>query len=256
MAPHEILVHRRSAKWHLSGASGRYRLMVNGIESIESFPADVAHELKNPLTSLRSAVETLPLVKTQKDRDRLAEIILHDVQRLDRLISDISNASRLDAELARDVSNKVDLDEVIRTMISMHEDVADERGVTIRFTQSGVPHAFVQGQDNRLAQVLSNLIDNAVSFSPEKGVVDINLAADPDQVILTVSDEGAGIRGGTEDIFKRFYTDRPDGEHFGDHSGLGLSISRQIIEAHKGTIEANNREDRSGARFTVRLPRA
>lgn len=242
---------------HLSGAlRSMTAALFNRIEAIESFAADVAHELKNPLTSLRSAVETLPLVKTQKDRDRLAEIIQHDVQRLDRLISDISNASRLDAELARDTTDVVDLKDAVSAMISMHEDVAAERGVTIDLAVTGGSHPYVQGQDSRLAQVISNLIDNAVSFSPENGKVNVRLATDDEMVILSVRDEGSGIRGDTNRIFQRFYTDRPDGEHFGDHSGLGLSISRQIIEAHKGTISAENRSDRSGAEFIVQLPRA
>lgn len=242
---------------HLSGAlRAMTASLFNRIEAIESFAADVAHELKNPLTSLRSAVETLPLVKTQKDRDRLAEIIQHDVLRLDRLISDISNASRLDAELARDSSDMVDLGELIRAMISMNEDVAAERDVTIKFTKTGVGDPEVQGQDSRLAQVMSNLIDNAVSFSPDGGKVEIALETRPDTVSLTVRDQGGGIRGESNKIFQRFYTDRPEAEHFGDHSGLGLSISKQIIEAHKGTIKAENRKDRSGAQFIVSLPRA
>ncbi len=242
---------------HLSGAlRAMTAALFSRIEAIESFAADVAHELKNPLTSLRSAVETLPLVKTQKDRDRLAEIIQHDVHRLDRLISDISNASRLDAELARDASNVVDMNDVVGAMISMNEDVAAERKVTIDYKKSGARPPLVLGQDSRLAQVVANLIDNAVSFSPEGGVVEVRLETDAEMVNLSVRDQGGGIRGDTDRIFQRFYTDRPDGEHFGDHSGLGLSISRQIIEAHKGTITAENRSDRSGASFTVRLPRA
>lgn len=242
---------------HLSGAlRAMTTALFNRIEAIESFAADVAHELKNPLTSLRSAVETLPLVKTDKDRERLAEIIQHDVQRLDRLISDISNASRLDAELARDQNDIVDLAEVTRAIISMQEDVAAERDVTIVLKQHGDQTPTVQGQDSRLAQVIANLVDNAVSFSPNGGKVEIELVSQADTVTLTVRDEGQGIRGGTDRIFERFYTDRPEGEHFGDHSGLGLSISRQIIEAHKGSITARNREDRSGAAFEVRLSQA
>jgi len=242
---------------HLSGAfRAMTAALLDRIQAIESFAADVAHELKNPLTSLRSAVETLPLAKNQKDRDRLAEIIQHDVQRLDRLISDISNASRLDAEMARDLTDAVDLVEVVRAIISMNEDVAAEREVRIELEVAGDEAPYVLGHDSRLAQVISNLIDNAVSFSPPNSTVEVALASSADLVSLTVRDEGPGIRGETDKIFQRFYTDRPEGEHFGDHSGLGLSISRQIIEAHRGTISAQNRQDRSGAAFVVELPRA
>ncbi len=231
------------------------------IEAIEKFAADVAHELKNPLTSLRSAVETLPLVKNQKDRDRLAAIILHDVQRLDRLISDISNASRLDAELARDISETVDLGEITGAMVSMHEENAGKREVSISFEISGDIPVRVNGQDSRLAQVVSNLIDNAISFSPKGGKVAVLLDTRDGSVTLGIDDQGPGIRGNPEDIFRRFYTDRPESESFGNHSGLGLSISRQIIEAHGGTISGYNKKSPddgkiSGARFVVNLPLA
>lgn len=226
------------------------------IHAIESFAADVAHELKNPLTSLRSAVETLPLVKNARDRDRLTEIIKHDVQRLDRLISDISNASRLDAELARDATEIFDLADIVAAMVSMQTDPAATRNITVRVVRDKAGEYPVRGHDSRLAQVVTNLIDNAVSFSPEGGTVTLRLARKDANAVLTVSDEGQGIKGDTARIFERFYTDRPESEHFGDHSGLGLSISRQIVEAHKGTIGAANRTDRSGAIFTVTLPLA
>ncbi len=227
------------------------------IEAIERFAADVAHELKNPLTSLRSAVETLPLAKRAEDRQRLNNIIQHDVRRLDRLISDISNASRLDAELARESSERVDLEQLTGTMVSIQKDVAAKRNVRVVLEKrEGRFLAVVYGHDSRLAQVINNLVDNAVSFSPEGGTVSVAIVTHMDTVVITVTDEGPGIRGDISRIFQRFYTDRPDGEHFGDHSGLGLSISRQIVEAHGGTITAANREDRSGARFTVTLPRA
>lgn len=243
---------------HLSGA---LRSMTNAlyarIEAIERFAADVAHELKNPLTSLRSAVETLPRARTDKDREHLVEIIQHDVKRLDRLISDISNASRLDAELAREGSDSVDLDKLIGTMVSIQSDLAATRKVAITYSRAPARQpAITLGHDSRLAQVVSNLIDNAISFSPEGGTVAVHLATDADNAILTVTDEGPGIRGDVTRIFQRFYTDRPDAEKFGNHSGLGLSISRQIVEAHKGTLKAANRDDRSGAIFTVTLPLA
>ncbi|MHB1103944.1 MAG: stimulus-sensing domain-containing protein [Devosia sp.] len=231
--------------------------LYNRIEAIERFAADVAHELKNPLTSLRSAVETLPRAKRAEDRERLNAIIQHDVRRLDRLISDISNASRLDAELARQHTARVDVERLAETMVSIQKDLAQSRKVDVVMERRSGRHAPVtMGHDSRLAQVFNNLIDNAVSFSPEGGTVRVAVATTEDTIIVTVSDEGPGIRGDVGRIFQRFYTDRPDGEHFGDHSGLGLSISRQIIDAHKGTITAENRVDRSGAIFKVTLKRA
>ncbi|WP_245893092.1 sensor histidine kinase [Devosia naphthalenivorans] len=242
---------------HLSGAFRRMTdNLYNRIEAIERFAADVAHELKNPLTSLRSAVETLPLAKRAEDRERLNAIIQHDVRRLDRLITDISSASRLDAELARESAERVDVEKLAETMVAIQRDIAAGRGVRVEMhKRSGKGAAIVRGHESRLAQVLANLIDNAVSFSPENGVVQVALATDPENIIVTVTDEGPGITGDFGKIFQRFYTDRPDTESFGDHSGLGLSISKQIVDAHKGAIKAHNREDRSGAVFTVVLPR-
>jgi two-component system sensor histidine kinase ChvG len=243
---------------HLSGAFRRMTdNLYNRIEAIERFAADVAHELKNPLTSLRSAVETLPLAKRAEDRARLNEIIQHDVRRLDRLITDISSASRLDAELARESAERVDVEKLAETMVSIQKDIAAGRGVRVHLEKrSGKGPAIVMGHESRLAQVLANLIDNAVSFSPANGTVKVALATDPDHITVTVTDEGPGITGDFGKIFQRFYTDRPETESFGDHSGLGLSISKQIVDAHKGTIKAHNRDDRSGAVFTVVLPRA
>lgn len=230
--------------------------LYNRIDAIERFAADVAHELKNPLTSLRSAVETLPRTKREEDRQRLTAIIQHDVRRLDRLISDISNASRLDAELARQSAETVDVERLVATMVSIQSDLAANRNVAVVLEpRSGRLAPLVLGHDSRLAQVFNNLLDNAVSFSPPGGTVRASVSCTETEVIVTVTDEGPGIRGDIERIFMRFYTDRPDGEHFGDHSGLGLSISRQIVEAHKGTITPENRTDRPGARFTVRLRR-
>lgn len=227
------------------------------LEAIERFAADVAHELKNPLTSLRSAVETLPLAKRAEDRERLNAIIQHDVRRLDRLISDISNASRLDAELARQSAEVVDIGMLADAMVSIQKDVAQKRKVEVVLDAGGVKQpAIVLGHDSRLAQVINNLVDNAVSFSPERGTVRVALATSDENVTIVVTDEGPGIRGDISRIFRRFYTDRPDGEHFGDHSGLGLAICKQIVDAHGGTIVARNRTDRSGAEFTVRLRRA
>ncbi|WP_082434708.1 sensor histidine kinase [Devosia sp. A16] len=231
--------------------------LYNRIEAIERFAADVAHELKNPLTSLRSAVETLPRARRAEDRERLNAIIQHDVRRLDRLISDISNASRLDAELARQSAERVDVAQLADAMVSIQRDVAANRKVDVvleKHVSRYVP--IVLGHDSRLAQVINNLIDNAVSFSPEGGKVLVVVRTSEDAITITVTDEGPGIRGDITRIFQRFYTDRPDGEHFGDHSGLGLAISKQIVEAHGGSITAQNRTDRSGAQFTVTLKRA
>jgi two-component system, OmpR family, sensor histidine kinase ChvG len=231
--------------------------LYNRIEAIERFAADVAHELKNPLTSLRSAVETLPRAKRDEDRERLNAIIQHDVRRLDRLISDISNASRLDAELARESAEPVDLEKLAEAMVSIQHDLAAPRKVNVVLEERrGKLPATTFGHDSRLAQVLNNLLDNAVSFSPEGGTVAVAIRTEEDRIVATVTDEGPGIRGDSSRIFQRFYTDRPDGEHFGDHSGLGLAISKQIIDAHRGTISAANRTDRSGAVFTFTLPRA
>jgi len=243
---------------HLSRALRSMTSALYGrIEGIERFAADVAHELKNPLTSLRSAVETLPRAKRAEDRERLNEIIQHDVRRLDRLISDISNASRLDAELARQSAEPVDMAQLADAMVSIQKDVAQKRSVDVVLEKKvGKLAPIVLGYDSRLAQVLNNLIDNAVSFSPEGGKVTVLIGTTEDTVTLSVTDEGPGIRGDITRIFQRFYTDRPEGESFGDHSGLGLAISKQIIEAHGGRIVAENRTERSGARFTVTLRRA
>ena len=243
---------------HLSSAFRRMTdNLYNRIEAIERFAADVAHELKNPLTSLRSAVETLPMVKRDEDRARLNAIIQHDIKRLDRLITDISSASRLDAELARESAEPVDVEKLAEAMVSIQKDIAAGRGVTVVMDKRvGKGAAIVNGHESRLAQVFANLIDNAVSFSPENGVVHVALAVDSENITATVIDQGRGITGDFGKIFQRFYTDRPDTESFGDHSGLGLSISKQIVDAHKGTIKAHNRSDGTGAVFTIVLPRA
>ena len=236
------------------------------IEAIESFAADVSHELKNPLTSLRSAVETLPIAKTEASRTRLLEIIQHDVKRLDRLITDISDASRLDAELAREVSARVDLKKFVGDLVSVSRDAGHHRkAVEIEFRVGRLPQGakgfVVMGHDLRLGQVITNLIENARSFVPdEMGHIAISLSRIGRSVVVTVDDNGPGIRAENIDrIFERFYTDRPAGEAFGQNSGLGLSISRQIVEAHGGTLVAENIPgtkpgEIKGARFVVTLP--
>jgi two-component system sensor histidine kinase ChvG len=256
---------------HLSGSlRDMTKALYNRIEAIESFAADVAHELKNPLTSLRSAVETLPRAKNDDSRGRLLAVIQHDVRRLDRLISDISDASRLDAELARNDAAPVDMAQVLEAVVTLQNQLRREGqpgielSVERRGQRPGGRNDFlVMGHDSRLGQVMVNLIDNARSFSqPDKSVRVILSRVGPD-VLISVEDDGPGIPPhAIERIFERFYTDRPD-EGFGQNSGLGLSISRQIIEAHRGGIRAENRLDRSngedeprrlGARFVVRLP--
>jgi len=250
---------------HLSGA---LRDMTNAlysrIEAIESFAADVAHELRNPLTSLRSAVETLPLAKTDDSRKRLLDVIGHDVRRLDRLISDISDASRLDAELQRQEVGVVDLPNLLKALVTAANEVKPDVKVTLAF-EGGPPSAFkIPGHDSRLGQVVSNLIDNARSFSPPGGSVRVTCRRLKSEVEVVIDDDGPGIRPeALEKIFERFYTDRPEDQGFGQNSGLGLSISKQIVEAHGGTIRAENRTAHSvlgmtpkvlGARFVVRLP--
>lgn len=236
------------------------------IEAIESFAADVSHELKNPLTSLRSAVETLPLAKTDQSRARLLEVIQHDVRRLDRLITDISDASRLDAELVREDAELIDLKKLIGEIAAMSADVGHHnKPIKVDFKvakgRGPEPDFHVQGHDLRLGQVFTNLIENARSFVPDKGGrLVITLSRPSDKVIVTFDDNGPGIRAEKIDrIFERFYTDRPAGEAFGQNSGLGLSISRQIIEAHGGTLTAENIAGAKpgevrGARFIVTLP--
>ncbi|MDJ0931031.1 stimulus-sensing domain-containing protein [Breoghania sp.] len=240
--------------------------LYNRIDAIERFAADVAHELKNLLTSLRSAVETLPLARNEESRERLLHVILHDVRRLDRLISDISDASRLDAELARSNSEPLDIAELLKGVVHAAQQVRRDGDpeVLLDLVKPREAHAFkVQGNGSRLGQVFNNLLDNARSFSPADGRVVLRVEREGHDIVITVDDDGPGIRPDVaERIFERFYTDRPEGEEFGNNSGLGLSISRQIVEAHRGTISAGNRVETDeegtdrirGARFTVRLP--
>ncbi len=228
------------------------------IEAIESFAADVSHELKNPLTSLRSAVETLPLARNDESRAKLLKIIQHDVRRLDRLITDISDASRLDAELAREDLHTVDLRQMLENIVAMREAVKPGgKPVTLKLTVgAGRKDSFrLSGHESRLAQVFANLLDNAASFVPEQGGhIDIALRHRDNRIAVVVEDNGPGVRAERIDrIFERFYTDRPE-EGFGQNSGLGLSISKQIVEAHGGRISVENRKPpQTGARFTVLL---
>lgn len=236
------------------------------IGAIENFAADVAHEIKNPLTSLRSAVETAERVQDPALQRQLMLVIRDDVDRLDRLISDISNASRLDAELSRAQAEVIDVCQMLSTLTDFYNVTAkaDDSSLPLeraRVVLACVPdyRPMIMGIEVRIVQVVQNLISNAVSFSPPQGSVVVSSRQDGDYVTITVEDEGPGIpENKLEAIFDRFYSERPKSEKFGIHSGLGLSISKQIVEAHYGRLWAENRKDASGnvlgARFVVQLP--
>jgi two-component system, OmpR family, sensor histidine kinase ChvG len=240
------------------------------IDAIEAFAADVAHELKNPLTSLRSAVETLQLVKKDEQRNRLIDIVKQDVKRMDRLITDISDASRLDAELARTEAKPTDLAKLLTNITTLSNELAKAGMAEVVLNIQSAPKSLteddaynVAGQDSRLSQVFRNLIDNARSFTAANTKVSVRLRRAGNVIEARVEDSGPGIRPeNLERVFERFYTDRPE-HSFGNNSGLGLAISRQIVEAHKGRIWAENRFGRAnqngekailGARFLVQLP--
>ena len=229
------------------------------LDAIEAFAADVAHELKNPLTSLGTAVQAFERVKDEETREKLRVVIYSDVKRLDRLITDISAASRLDAELSRAEGEAVDVVKLVEGVLDGYRTTQMFDTISFEFMQPD-EEVTVNGLPGRLGQVLRNLIDNAISFSPEKGQVEIRVEALEKTVELSVADSGPGIPESKLDaIFNRFYTERPKAEGFGRHSGLGLSISRLIVEAHGGKITARNRigEDGEilGALFLIRLPR-
>ena len=241
------------------------------MDTIEAFAADVSHEIKNPLTSLKSAVETTKIVKKKADLDKLLMVIDHDVDRLDRLITDISNASRLDAELSREAFEIVDLKKMLRDLLNVYksplerEDTSEENndralkdGVMIMLDFNDVPEMHVSGSEGRLMQVFQNIIANALSFAPVKTKIKILVKIKANRVTISIEDEGPGIpESQLEKIFERFYSERPEHEEFGRHSGLGLSICRQIVTAHNGIIYAENKMDRSsvvtGARFVIIL---
>jgi len=233
------------------------------IGAIENFAADVAHEIKNPLTSLRSAVETAELIKDPEMQKKLMLVIRDDVDRLDRLISDISNASRLDAELSRDEAVPLDMVRMLTTLVDYYRlpdfSADEEKRAEVVLSPFEQDSLKINGVEVRLVQVTQNLIANALSFSPPEGKVVVSAYQSNHYVITTVEDDGPGIpENKLEAIFDRFYTERPKAEKFGTHSGLGLSISKQIIEAHHGKIWAENRLDEAGkilgSRFCVSLP--
>jgi two-component system sensor histidine kinase ChvG len=224
------------------------------IDATDAFAADVTHELKNPLASLRSAVDTLERIDDPTVRCQLLDVVRHDVRRLDRLVVDIAEASRLDAELSRARFEAIDLGKLIESLLPLWEG-RDDKGVEIAFARPRVGTAMIMGDESRLARLIDNLVDNAISFSPAGGLVEIRAAAVEDEILLSVQDEGPGVPGDArEAIFQRFHSIRPDAD-FGRHSGLGLAIARAIVEGHGGTIGIVDREDgQGGARFVVHFP--
>jgi len=258
------LTHRTDEIGELSAALNRMtEALYKRIEAIESFASDVAHEIKNPLTSLRSAVETMALAKTPEQRQRLLDVIQKDVSRMDRLVTDISNASRLDADLVRERMETFDLGSLCEMLMRIFSDQGEARGVTVAM-QLPEGRLEARGLEGRIAQVITNFLDNALSFSDDGSTVTLFVRRlDNGGVRVWVEDEGPGVPpDNMESVFERFYSERPDREEFGNHSGLGLAISRQIIEAHGGRIWCENRPDPDGgpdapplgARFLFELP--
>ena len=236
--------------------------LYNRIDDIANFAADVAHEIKNPLTSLRSASDTLRVAKTKEQREKLINIIQQDVSRMDRLITDISKASKVDANLARETAKTLDVAEISENIVEFYQQTRSKDGPSVINASTIDPDSpiYIRAYETPFAQVLRNLIDNALTFSPEAGEVTVTAKKDGKRVIFTVDDDGPGIpKENLETVFERFYTQRPKGASFGSHSGLGLAICRQIITAHRGSIHAENRVDENGntigARFTVNVPR-
>lgn len=226
------------------------------IDATEAFAADVAHEIKNPLASLRSALDGLDRVKDDDLRVQLMDVAKADVLRMDRLISDISEASRVDSHLAKSNFERIDLGDMIEQLLLVRESRKIDGNVEIAFARPRLDTACIMGEDVRLERVITNLLDNAVSFSPPVGVVEISATCAEDEVIIRISDEGPGIpEDEREEVFRRFHTERPKDESFGKHSGLGLAIARTIIEGHQGRISAHEREDgKQGACFKIVLP--
>jgi two-component system sensor histidine kinase ChvG len=225
------------------------------IDAVDTFAADVAHEIKNPLASLRSAIDTLPRVEDPELRSELIQIATHDVRRIDRLVTEIAAASRVDAEISRATLERVDLAELFANLIRSREDRGMNGGRRIVLDAAPGSH-IVMGVPTQLERVAENLIDNAVSFSPADGVVSVSIRRAGGQSITEVCDEGPGIAADArEAVFRRFHSDRPEGESFGNHSGLGLAIGRAIAEAHDGTLSADARPDSApGACLRLRLP--
>ena len=227
------------------------------IDAVDSFAADVAHEIKNPLASLRSAIESLPRVEDPALRQELIQIATHDVRRIDRLVTEISEASRIDAEMSRATLERIDLGDLVRAIIGGRENRSENEGRRIELTATGYA-AKVRGVGTRLERVVENLLDNAVSFSPPEAPIEVGIVNDGSWVTLTVCDYGPGIpEEAREKVFQRFHSIRPDAEDFGNHSGLGLAIGRAIAEAHDGTLTADARADgKPGACLRLSLPAA
>ena len=225
------------------------------IDAVEAFAADVAHEIKNPLASLRSALESLDKVEDPKLRRQLAAIAQHDVQRIDRLITEIAAASRIDAELSRTQFAPVEIGALLTRLITARRHSGVDGNREVRLKQAGVA-AIIVGDAPQLARVFENLLDNAVSFSPETGEIEVTVDHDDEAVRIAISDHGPGIPADArERIFERFHSLRPEGEDFGGHSGLGLAIARTIVAAQDGSLTATDRLDRQpGARLVVELP--
>ena len=228
------------------------------IDATEAFAADVTHELKNPLASLRSAVDGLASVRDPALQERLLAIVRDDVNRLNRLITDISEASRIDAQLSRAKFEPVDAGAMLRAIIEQRQERGIARGVRLRFDEDDGGTPMIAGEGARLERVFENLLDNAISFSPDDGLVSVAAMTRNDRLELRFEDEGPGVpEEARESIFRRFHSVRPSTEGFGLHSGLGLAIARTIVEAHGGSIHVESREDRlSGARFVIQIPLA
>ena len=228
------------------------------IDATEAFAADVTHELKNPLASLRSAVDSLASVRQPDLQEQLLAVIRDDIHRLDRLISDISEASRLDAQLSRAKFEPVDIAAMIDALAASRVARGIERGVRLKIDRGDGDPIRVAGEGARLERVFENLIDNALSFSPDDGIITVALARTAGDAVIRVEDEGPGVPPeAREAIFRRFHSVRPESEAFGKHSGLGLAIARTIVDGHQGKITVESRDDRlSGARFVVTLPLA
>jgi two-component system sensor histidine kinase ChvG len=254
-----------SRRDEIGDLSGALRDMTQAVwrrmDAIERFAADVAHEIKNPLSSLRSAVETVARIEDPQQQRKLMSIILDDVQRLDRLISDISDASRVDAEMSRAEVSRVRIHDLIAALVDIHSVTGGDHVPRVAADLPPDDDLAVFGAEGRLGQVFRNLLSNALSFSPPGSTVTLRARRNGRRIVILVDDEGPGIPDEKlKAIFDRFYSERPQGEKFGTHSGLGLSISQQIIEAHNGSLTATNRRDQSGevtgARFTIDLPAA
>ena len=226
----------------------------NRMDAIENFAADVAHEIKNPLTSLKSAVDVASNIKDKKQINKLTKIINEDIKRLDRLVTDISNASRLDAELSREGMKKINISKILNETVNFYN--REKKQKLFSFIKDG--KYFTYGNENRLSQVFNNIIDNALSFNKQNKKIEINLKSGKNNIFIEINDYGPGIKNNSfNKIFERFYTERPSEEKFGQHSGLGLSIVKQILDIHKGIITVENRLGKNkrivGAKFILTL---